>query len=32
VVARARARAEGFSYDRTYAVIVEGLFGGSEAE
>ncbi len=28
VVARARARAAGFSYDRTYAIIIEGLFGG----
>jgi glycosyltransferase involved in cell wall biosynthesis len=27
VIARARQRAEGFSYDRTYEVIVEGLFG-----
>jgi glycosyltransferase involved in cell wall biosynthesis len=27
VIARAQARAEGFSYDKTYAVIVEGLFG-----
>ena len=27
VVARARARAERFSYDRTYEIIVEGLFG-----
>jgi hypothetical protein len=27
VVARARARAAGFSYDRTYATIIEGLFG-----
>ncbi len=27
VVGRARVRADGFSYDRTYAVIVEGLFG-----
>jgi glycosyltransferase involved in cell wall biosynthesis len=29
VVARARARAAGFSYDRTYATIIEGLFKGS---
>jgi glycosyltransferase involved in cell wall biosynthesis len=29
VVARARARAEGFSYDRTYEIILEGLFGRS---
>ena len=31
VVARARARAAGFSYDKTYEIIVEGLFG-SRAE
>ena len=27
VLTRARQRAEGFSYDRTYEIIVEGLFG-----
>jgi glycosyltransferase involved in cell wall biosynthesis len=29
IVTRARQRAEGFSYDRTYETIVDGLFGGS---
>jgi glycosyltransferase involved in cell wall biosynthesis len=29
MVARARQRAQGFSYDRTYEVIVEGLFESS---
>jgi glycosyltransferase involved in cell wall biosynthesis len=27
VIARAQQRAEGFSYDKTYEIIVEGLFG-----
>jgi glycosyltransferase involved in cell wall biosynthesis len=27
IIARARQRAEGFSYDTTYKIVVEGLFG-----
>jgi hypothetical protein len=29
LIARAQARARGFSYDHTYRVIIEGLFGAS---